>query len=98
MYLEYAHKDFDMIVDDYSMKRVPGICGRNLLRNGDFQSYGKFWRSYSSSHYDIEQTSTNKALKIFYKSHPDHGVYQDLYLDRDCLEEKQRFKIQGALH
>ncbi len=98
MYLEFAHPDFDMIVDDVSVKKMSGKRDENVLHNGDFESYGKFWRSYGNPHYDIEQTSTNKALKVFNKNHPDHGVYQDLYLDRDCLEEKQRFKIQGALH
>ena len=30
-YLEFVHKDFDMIVDNFSIKRIPGICGTNLL-------------------------------------------------------------------
>ncbi len=97
MMLKEVRHVYDMIIDDVSLKRIPGICGANLLRNGDFESYGKFWRSYGTNQkYDIEQTSTSKTLKIFNKNNPDHGVYQDLYLDKDCLEEKQRFKILGA--
>ncbi len=95
-YLEYLPNHVDIIIDNASVKRIPGICGTDLLRNGDFESNGKFWRRYGDAYFDIVQTPTSsKALKIVSKVHPDHGVYQDLFIDKDCFEEKDRFKISG---
>ena len=42
MYLEYAHSDFDFIIDNTSVKKIAGICGSDLVRNGNFEEFGKF--------------------------------------------------------
>ena len=94
MYMERAHRKFDMIVDNVSVTKLSGICGGDLVRNGNFDDNGKFWRRYGNAHLDIE-TLPNKNLKVFNKPRSDDGAYQDLYIDRSCFQKNQRFKITG---
>ena len=94
MYLEFAHQDFDMIVDNVSVKKLPVICGEDLVRNGDFDGNGKFWRRYGNALIDIENVPNNN-LKVFNKVNADEGAYQDLYIDKACFLKDQRFQITG---
>lgn len=42
MYLEYTHTDYDMIIDNTSVTKLAGICGTDLMRNGNFDDFGKY--------------------------------------------------------
>ena len=94
IYLEYAHQDFDMIHDNVSVKKLPSVCGEDLIRNGNFESNSKYWNRYGAPFISIETSSSN-TLKVFNRNSEDDGVYQDLYVDKSCFREKQRFKITG---
>ena len=94
MYLETTHEDFDIILDNVSVKKLPSICGNNLIRNGNFESNSKFWNRYGNTDISIE-TLSSKALKVFNRNSDYDGLYQDLYVDKSCFQERQRFKITG---
>ena len=76
------------------IKRIPIICGEDLVRNGDFDGNGKFWRRYGNALIDIENVPNNN-LKVFNKVNANEGAYQDLYIDKACFQKNQRFKITG---
>ena len=94
MYLEYAHQDYDIIMDNVSVKKLPGICGTDLIRNGDFDENGKYWKTYGTAKLDVALGSNN-ALKTYGKSHPDYGPQQELYIDKSCFHVKDRYAMFG---
>ena len=97
MYISSVDDKFDIFIDNVSVRNLPVVCGEDLVRNGNFNEGGKFWRDYGSAHMDIE-TSPNKHLKVFNKESADDGAYQDLLIDMSCFEKNQRFQITGELY
>ncbi len=95
MYVEVAHQDFDLIIDNVSVRRLAGICRGDLIRNGNFKVNGKYWRPYGNAHLDIQFGSGINALKVFNRVNEWEGSYQDLFVDKDCFEELDRFKVTG---
>lgn len=100
MYLEFAHQDFDMIVDDVSVKKITSInvCqGEDLVRNGKFDGNSMFWTRYGNTYLDIvEDYPGGKNLKVSNREGDWYGVIQDLFIDMKCFQEKQRFLVTGA--
>lgn len=95
MYLELVHMDYDIIVDDVTVKKLQKVCGEELVRNGGFEESSIYWRRYGGNvQMDIE-SSSSKSLKVFNRANNGDGVYEDLYIDKDCFQQKQRFKITG---
>ena len=94
MYVEGAHKDYDMIINKVSVRKLPGICGDDLIRNGNFEQNGKFWQRYGNVHLDIESLP-NKNLKVSKKPSSREGVQQELFIDKLCFKSKQRFHVTG---
>ena len=99
--LKGAATKFSMIMDNVSIKKMPGICGGDLIRNGNFEENDKFWYVLSTAKLDIEtfniNTITNKALKVFDKGSGDSGTRQYLYIDSSCFKAKQRYKVTGKI-
>ena len=93
MYVANAPTKYDMIIDDFSVKKLPGICGGDLVRNGNFESNGKYWANYLRGALDIDMSS-NKALKISKPRNFD-GAFQDLYVDKNCLNVNDRYLVTG---
>jgi len=97
MYLEIAHKDYDMIIDNVSVNKLPGICDDNLVRNGNFDDGSKYWYNYGPVHYDVEALP-NKYIKVSRREqHAHYGIRQDLYIEKECLQPKQRYHITGKI-
>ena len=95
MYLELAHPDFDMVVDDFSLKKLPSVCsGGDLVRNGNFDNNGMYWIRYGNTLMDIE-SSPGRNLKVYQRASWDVGAYQYLYLDNGCLRQGERFQVTG---
>ena len=96
MYLAVARTDIDFIIDTASVKKLPGVCGGDLVRNGGFEENGKYWKINGAAHMDIETSSSN-ALKVFNRKDKYAGVIQDFYLDKGCFERKQRYAFTGKI-
>ena len=62
MYLECEHRKFDMIFDNVSVTKLSGICGGDLVRNGNFDGNVNFWGRYGNAHLDMK-ILPNKNLK-----------------------------------
>lgn len=95
MVMEQTYKERDMIVDNVSVKNLAGKCNEELVRNGDFEANSRYWGMYGDSQYDIEMADNNKAMKVFNRNFPEHGIRQDLYIDSDCFNVGDRFEITG---
>ena len=91
MFLEGAHQKFDMIIDNASMRKLPGKCDEDLIRNGYFDSDDKFWRRMGYVHIAIDSNS----LRVTNRLSTGDGIRQNLYIDEDCFHPKQRFYVTG---
>ena len=93
-YIEYADPKFDMVVDDISVKKLPSVCGNNLIRNGDLEDTTVYWKRWGDGRIDIDtDTSNNKSIKVHSRLNYGVGVYQDLYIEKGCLIKQQRFGV-----
>ncbi len=96
-YFEHFDASLDMIIDNYSITKMEHACNGDLVRNGDFAvGDSRFYLNYGTVRYDVIDfpgASENKAMKIHSRSHESHGVYQNLYIDTDCLNEFDRIRI-----
>ncbi len=98
IYFEHYDQSLDMILDNYSITKLEAACSGNFVRNGDFAiGDSRFWYNWGNARWDIVDvpgvSPGTKALKIFGRGHADHGIYQDLYVDVDCISENDRIKI-----
>ena len=93
-YIELVDKKFDMIVDDISVKKLPSVCGNDLIRNGDLEDTTVYWKRWGNGRLDIDiDTSNNKSIKVHSRLDHGVGVYQDLYVEEGCLKKQQRFSV-----
>ena len=93
MYVTMAPRKYDIIIDNFSVKKLPGICGGDLIRNGNFDSNGKYWTNYLRGAIDIDMSS-NKSLKVS-KPRSFDGALQYLYVDTSCLKVNDRYLVTG---
>ena len=91
MYLEGVDKKFDMIIDNASVRKLPGKCDEDLIRNGYFESDDKFWSRMGYVHTAI----VSNSIKVTNRLSSGDGIRQDLYIDKDCFQQKQRFYVTG---
>ena len=96
IYLKDAPKKFSVLMDNMSVNKMPGICGGDLIRNGNFEENDKFWYVLSTAKLGIE-TFSNKALKVYDKGGGDHGAKQYLYIDSSCFSKRQRYMVTGKI-
>ena len=94
MKVDMPPRKYDMIIDNFSVKKLPGICKEDLIHNGNFDSNGKYWMDYLSSAMDIDMSS-NKSLKVT-KPRSFDGALQYLYVDKSCLKVNDRYLVIGT--
>ena len=93
MYVELADPVYDLILDNVSVKKLQGKCNDNLVHNGNFDN-SKYWQRVGGTQYNIEGLS-NKHIKVTNRGNNWDGIRQDLYLEKECLQSKQRYHITG---
>ncbi len=102
IYFEHFDAQYDMIVDNYSITKMEPACTGNLVRNSDFEiGDSRFWINYGTTSWtvidDVPGATKGKALKVYDRGGSDYGrdwgIYSDLYIDLDCLNENDRFKV-----
>ena len=96
MYLATAHKSLDFIIDNMSVKKLPGVCVGDLVRNGGLEENSKYWKVNTVAQLGIE-TLSNKALKVFNRRNKYAGASQDLFVDKSCFKKKRRYAITGKI-
>ena len=74
------------------MKKIDGACQSDLVRNGNFDQNSAFWTRYNNAYLDI---TSNKQLKVSNRVNDGVGAYQDLFIDKNCFKEKQRYLVTG---
>ena len=99
VYIEYAHEDFDLIIDDFSVDRLQlATCNEELIRNGDFETgYSTFWDIYGTLKFNILTIATGKAIEVKEKSQNHHGILQWIYMDKSCMNLNDRYQITAKM-
>lgn len=90
-------KKYDITIDNFSIKKLAPTCNGDLIRNGNFEHDGLYWRSQGGGHISIEET-TSKAMKSTNRKNMYIGIVQDLYVDDKCFDEGQQFQVIGKFH
>lgn len=96
MHLTQVHSKYDIIVGNASVEKfyiTP--CGEELIRNGDFESNGLFWRFFGGAIIDIQSTSSSKSVRAFNRIRPYDGVEQRLFVSSKCFKAGDRYLIVG---
>ncbi len=94
--LTFVDSKFDIIVDNFFVKKLPRICEEDWVRNSNFEDGGKYWLRVGALTDIVEDSQGGKSLKIFNKGNKYHGVTQNFYLDRECLGGGEQFQIKGV--
>ena len=90
-------KKYDITIDNFSIKKFVPTCNGDLIRNGNFEHDGLYWRSDGGSHISIEET-TSKAMKATNRKNGYIGIAQELYVDEKCFNVGQQFQVIGKFH
>ena len=96
LYIEHFDQKYDIILNSFSVTKLKKSCVGDFIRNGDFESgYSSFFNTYGTAKYSIVNSSYGYSLKVYDRKHSNYGVHQNLYIDLACINEGDRFLIQG---
>ena len=96
MNLGKTRSSLDLIIDHVSVKKLPGVCRGELVRNGGFEENSKYWKINGEALMDIGTSSSN-VMKVFNRNSKTDGVVQDFYVDKSCFRRKQRYAFTGKI-